>query len=227
MMKPTMKTRFLTGVVLAVSMLSFAAVPAMALPPREIDTSDLPPLTVDPPPDPPVPPICIKYPVVCDHPDLPPLTVDPTDAPTADPPPDTPPASPPDNPPASPPANPNPPDNTEVGGGSNAGGSSNIGSSSNVGSAVSGNYGTESSGSGIFDRGGVFVSDLLPSTFTSTLNDSGNTVKKNLPASVANSLPDSGGGWSFLLLVAGALVAGGVVFWRTARRTTSATHSAH
>lgn len=223
-----MKWRVLTGVVLAVSMLSFAAVPAMALPPREIDTSDLPPLTVDPPPDPPVPPICIKYPVVCDHPDLPPLTVDPTDAPTADPPPpDTPPASPPDNPPASPPANPNPPDNTEVGGGSNAGGSSNIGSSSNVGSAVSGNYGTESSGSGIFDRGGVFVSDLLPSTFTSTLNDSGNSVKKNLPASVANSLPDTGSGWSILLLATGALVAGGVVLWRMARRTTSVTHSAH
>jgi LPXTG-motif cell wall-anchored protein len=215
-----LKRIVLTGAAVTV-MMSFAA-PAMALPPREIDTSDLPPLTVDPPPDPPVPPICIKYPVICDHPDLPPLTLDPTDAPTADPPP-----PPPDTPPASPPANPNPPDNTEVGGGSNAGGSSNIGSSSNVGSAVSGNYGTESSGSGIFDRGGVFVSDLLPSTFTSTLNDSGNSVKKNLPASVANSLPDTGGGWSFLLLAAGALVAGGVVFWRMARRTTSVTHSAH
>ncbi len=204
-MKSTMKRMILTGAALTVMMLGFAAAPAMALPGHDVLTD--PPVTVEPP-DPPVT-FCAKHPEICGHlDDLPPLTVNP---------PDEPPANPPTNPPADPPANPpaDPPANTQEGGGSNAG------------SSVGGSYGTEAV-SGTFDRGGVFISELLPNTFTSTLSDAGDSVKKNLPDSVSKSLPNTGSGWSLLLLAAGALVAGGVVLRKIAkRRTTNVTPSSH
>ena len=197
--KSTIKRMVLTGAAATVLVVGLAA-PAMALPPGHDVPTDLPPITVDPPPDPPDPPFCVKHPVICDRlDDLPVVSV-------VDPP-----ANPPTNPPADPPAN--PPANTDEGGGSNAG------------SSVGGSYGTESV-SGTFDRGGVFISELLPNTFTSTLSDTGNSVKKNLPASVSKSLPNTGSGWSLLLLAAGMLVAGGVVLWKIAkRRTTNGTPS--
>ena len=208
----------LTGAAATVLVAGLAA-PAMALPPGHDVPTDLPPITVvDPPPDPPVSPFCVKHPIICDRlDDLPVVSVvDPPPNPPANPPtnpPTDPPANPPANPPADPPANPNPPANTDEGGGSNAG------------SSVGGSYGTESV-NGTFDRGGVFISELLPNTFTSTLSDTGNSVKKNLPASVSKSLPNTGSGWSLLLLAAGVLVAGGVVLRKIAkRRTTNGTPS--
>ena len=205
--KSTIKRMVLTGAAATVLVVGLAA-PAMALPPGHDVPTDLPPITVEPP-DPPDPPFCVKHPVICGRlDDLPVLTVDPPDDPPANPP-----TNPPANPPADPPANPNPPANTNGGGGSNAG------------SSVGGSYGTESV-NGTFDRGGVFLSELLPNTFTSTLSDTGNSVKKNLPASVSKSLPNTGSGWSLLLLAAGALVAGGVVLRKIAkRRTTNVTPS--
>ncbi len=200
--KSTMKRMILTGAAVAV-MMSFAA-PAMALPPHQVGPTD-PPVTVAPP-DPPVSPFCAKHPEICGHlDDLPPLTIAP---------PDDPPANPPTDPPANPPADPNAPGDTNEGRGSNA-----------AGSAVGGSYGTESD-SGTFDRGGAFISDLLPNAFTSTLSDTGNSVKENLPASVAKSLPISGGGWTFLALVVAALIAGGLVVRSLFRRAARVTRSA-
>lgn len=99
---------------------------------------------------------------------------------------------------------------------SGSGGSSGGGSSGGIGS-----------GSETIDRGGTFVSSFLPANLTSTIGEAGNSVKENLPAPVAKSLPNTGGGWSFLiLLVAAGLIAGAFLIRSIVRRTTSVTRTA-
>jgi hypothetical protein len=55
------------------------------------------------------------------------------------------------------------------------------------------------------DSEGVFVSNFLPSSVSSGVANAGESLKSNLPASAAKSLPDTGGGWVTLGLVGGAL----------------------
>ena len=105
------------------------------------------------------------------------------------------------------------------GSGGNSSGSSNGGS--NGGSA-----GSVSSASQTIDLGGTFVSGFLPYTLTSTIGDVGNSAKKNLPAPLAKSLPNTGGGWTFLVVVGAALIAVGLVLRSIVRRTTSITRTA-
>jgi len=71
------------------------------------------------------------------------------------------------------------------------------------------------------------VSSFLPTTLTSTIGEAGNSMKKNLPAPVAKSLPNTGGGWSFLILVAAGLTAGGLVIRSMGRRTNGVTRTTH
>ena len=56
--------------------------------------------------------------------------------------------------------------------------------------------------------------------------DAGNAVKKNLPAPVAKSLPNTGGGWFFLILIGAALIVGGFAIRTIVRRTTSVRRTA-
>ena len=86
--------------------------------------------------------------------------------------------------------------------------------------------GSVSSASQTIDRGGNFVSSFLPYTLTTKMGDAGSAVKKNLPAPVAKSLPNTGGGWSFLILVGSALIAGGFAIRTIVRRKTSVTSTA-
>jgi len=51
----------------------------------------------------------------------------------------------------------------------------------------------------------VFVSNFLPSGFTSVVEDAGYSLKSDLPAPVAKTLPNTGGGWVTLALAGGAL----------------------
>lgn len=171
---------------------------------------------VDPPPPPPPPPpnpLCDVTPFGCgNNPDP---VLDPGDNPVAEPPP--PENSPPED---TPPEDTPPPDNIDPrneesdtgGSGGSSGGSSGGGP---IGSA-----------SETIDRGGTFVSSFLPTTLTSTIGDVGNSMKKNLPAPVAKSLPNTGGGWSFLALVAAGLIAGGFLIRTMVRRTTSVSRTA-
>ena len=108
------------------------------------------------------------------------------------------------------------------GGGNSSGGSS--GSATTGGGGSSG--GSVSSASQTIDRGGNFVSSFLPYTLTTKMGDAGSAVKKNLPAPVAKSLPNTGGGWSFLILVGSALIAGGFAIRTLVRRKTSVTSTA-
>ncbi len=109
------------------------------------------------------------------------------------------------------------------GGGSGGGGSSS-GSATTGGGGSSG--GSVSSASQTIDRGGTFVSSFLPYALTTKMGEAGSPVKKNLPAPVAKSLPNTGGGWSFLVLTAAALIAGGFAIRTLVRRTTSVTRTA-
>ncbi len=118
--------------------------------------------------------------------------------------------------------------NSSGGGGNSGGGSGGGGSSS--GSATTGGGGSSggsvSSASQTIDRGGNFVSSFLPYALTTKMGDAGSAVKKNLPALVAKSLPNTGGGWSFLILVGSALIAGGFAIRTIVRRKTSVTGTA-
>ena len=42
--------------------------------------------------------------------------------------------------------------------------------------------------------------------FTSVVEDAGYSLKSDLPALVAKTLPNTGGGWTFLALAGGALL---------------------
>jgi LPXTG-motif cell wall-anchored protein len=121
------------------------------------------------------------------------------------------------------------PDTNGGSGGNSSGGSGGTGNSS--GSATTGGGGSSggsvSSASQTIDRGGTFVSSFLPSSLTTKMGDAGSAVKKNLPAPVAKSLPNTGGGWSFLVLIGAALIAGGFAVRTVMRRTTSVTRTAH
>lgn len=196
-MKKSIKRMVLTGAAVTV-MLSFAA-PAMAVP-KVVEGG---PGVVDPVVDPPVKdrsPLCDLTPFGCGN--TPNPVADPGDNPVADP---------PDNndPVTDPPGN-NDPGNEESdtsgSGGSSGGG---IGSASET-----------------IDRGETFVSSFLPTALTNTMGDVGNSVKKNLPAPVAKSLPNSGGGWFFLVLVGAAVIAGGFAIRSIVRHTTSVTRTA-
>ncbi len=218
-MKSTMKRMVLTGAAVAV-MMSFAA-PAMAVP-KVVDGGPgvIGPV-VDPPPPPPNP-LCDVTPFGCGN--TPDPVLDPGDNPVDEPPPeDTPPENTPpeDTPPENtPPEDTPPPDKKDPrneesdtsGSGGYSGGSSG---GSPIGSA-----------SEIVDRGGTFMSSFLPTTLTSTMGEAGNSMKKNLPAPVAKSLPNTGGGWSLLVLVAAGLIAGGFLIRSIVRRTSSVTRTA-
>ncbi len=83
-------------------------------------------------------------------------------------------------------------------------------SSSGSSSSVSNSYYYDDDGSSyygeILDRGGLFVSNFLPYEFTNVVEDAGYSLKSNLPAPVAKTLPNTGGGWTFLALGGGALL---------------------
>lgn len=103
----------------------------------------------------------------------------------------------------------------------------NNGGGSGNGSGTGSDYGSGAGpASGALDRGGVFMSNLLPNAFTSTLENAGNSVKKSFPAPVAKSLPNTGGGWSFLLLAGAALIAGGFVLRSLVKRITGTARTA-
>jgi hypothetical protein len=96
----------------------------------------------------------------------------------------------------------------------NTGGGNGGGSGGGYGGGSGGGYGGGSGGTsdgvgGVIDGGGVFVSNILPSDFTSAVGDGGNSVKQNLPALVAKTLPNTGGGWVTLALAGGALLLAG------------------
>jgi LPXTG-motif cell wall-anchored protein len=120
------------------------------------------------------------------------------------------------------------PDTDGGSGGNSSGGSGGTGNSS--GSATTGGGGSSggsvSSASQTIDRGGAFVSSILPYSLTTKMGDAGSAVKKNLPAPVAKSLPNTGGGWSFLVLIGAALIAGGFAIRAMVRHTTSVTRTA-
>jgi LPXTG-motif cell wall-anchored protein len=215
MMKSTMKRIVLTGAAVAV-MMSFAA-PAMAQPNVVDGGPGVIGPVVDPPPPPPPNPLCDVTPFGCgNNPDP---VLDPGDNPVGEPPPeDTPPENTP--PEDTPPENTPPPDKkdprNEESDTSGSGGSSDGGSGgSPIGSA-----------SEIVDRGGTFMSSFLPTALTSTIGEAGNSVKENLPAAVAKSLPNTGGGWSLLIVVAAGLIAGAFLIRSIVRRMSSVTRTA-
>jgi LPXTG-motif cell wall-anchored protein len=231
MMKKSIKRMVLTGAAVTV-MMSFAA-PAMAEGETQQFQSDsfvcdFFPSLCDPPPvkppgpvvapvaDPPLAPVTDPSPGKPSGPVVGPV-VNPPLAPVTDPVAD--PGN--DEPVTDPPNTTTTPDNDEPnasGTGANSGGGSAPGGSSSSGI---------SSPSETFDRGGTFVSSFLPYTLTNTMGEAGNSVKKNLPASVAKSLPNTGGGWSFLALVGAALIIGGFVIRSIVRRTANGTRTAH
>jgi LPXTG-motif cell wall-anchored protein len=198
-------------------------------PPYNVSDPDIPPVVADPP-DPvvdPGPKHCEVLPKGCKPPfgddpvldpgdDQDPVVTDPPDK-------EDPVTNPPDK---EDPVKDEQPDTDGGSGGNSNGGSGGTGSSS--GSATSGG----SSGGGVssagqtIDRGGTFVSSFLPYALTSKMGDAGSAVKKNLPAPVAKSLPNTGGGWSFLVLIGAALIAGGFAIRIIVRRTTSVTGTA-
>lgn len=206
MMKQSIKRMVLTGAAVTV-MLSFAA-PAMAKP-KVVEGG---PGVVDPVVDPPVndrSPLCDLTPFGCGNNPNP--VADPGENPVAEPPGNNDPvADPPTNndPVAEPPTN-NDPGNEESGTSGSGGSSGGISSVSET-----------------IDHGGTFVSGFLPTALTDTMDDVGDSVKKNLPAPVAESLPDSGGGWAFLVLVAAAVIAVGFAIRSMVRRSTSVTRTA-
>ena len=208
MMKSTMKRMVLTGAAVAV-MMSFAA-PAMALPNVVDGGPGVIGPVVDPPPPPPPPyPLCDVTPFRCGNNPNP--VLDRGDSPVAEPPP--PEDTPPEN---TPPENTPPPENTDP----------RNEESDTGGSGGSSGGGPIDSASESIDRGGTFVSSFLPTTLTSTIGDVGNSMKKNLPAPVAKSLPNTGGRWFFLALVAAGLIAGGFLIRSIVRRTSSVTRTA-
>ena len=77
--------------------------------------------------------------------------------------------------------------------------------SSSSSSVINSYYYNGSYYDGILDRGGVFVSNFLPYEFTSVVEDAGYSLKSDLPSPVAETLPNTGGGWTFLALAGGAL----------------------
>ena len=90
---------------------------------------------------------------------------------------------------------------------SNSSSSSSSSSSGSSSSSVINSYYDDSYYyGGILDRGGVFVSNFLPYEFTSVVEDAGYSLKSYLPAPVAKTLPNTGGGWTFLALAGGALL---------------------
>jgi hypothetical protein len=241
LMKSTMKRMVLTGAAIAV-MMSFAA-PAMAQEEQQLNICEIFPdvCPEDPPvPEPDTPDICDKFPQLCSGEDLPvlepdtpnicdkfpqlcsgedlpvlePDTPDKDDPPIADPPPPPPPGK--NDPVVDPPGKDNP--DNEQSDTSGSGGSS--GGSSGGGSGDGGGIG--GSASETIDRGGTFVSSFVPTALTSTIGEAGNSVKENLPAAVAKSLPNTGGGWTFLILVAAGLIAGAFLI-----RSIAARHSAN
>jgi hypothetical protein len=168
MMKSTMKRIVLTGAAVAV-MMSFAA-PAMALPNVvEGGPGVLDPI-VDSPPPPPPNPLCDVTPFGCgNNPDP---VLDPGDNPVAEPPPPSPP--PEDTPPEdTPPENTPPPDKDDPGN-EESDTSGSAGGSSGGSSGGGGFIGTASE---TVDRGGIFMSNFLPTTLTSTIGDAGNAVR--------------------------------------------------
>lgn len=91
-------------------------------------------------------------------------------------------------------------------GGNNGGGYGG----NNGGGYGSGGYGGDDGyGGGIVYRGVTYINGFLPSTFTTTVENAGNSVKSNLPAPVAKTLPNTGGGWTSLALAGGALLLAG------------------
>lgn len=196
MMKQSIKRMVLTGAAVTV-MLSFAA-PAMAKP-KVVEGG---PGVVDPVVDPPVndrSPLCDLTPFGCGNNPNP--VADPGENPVAEP--------PGNNDPVADPPTDNDPGNEESGTSGSGGSSGGISSVSET-----------------IDRGGTFVSGFLPTALTDTMDDVGDSVKKNLPAPVAESLPDSGGGWAFLVLVAAAVIAVGFAIRSMVRRSTSVTRTA-
>jgi LPXTG-motif cell wall-anchored protein len=239
-MKQTIKRMVLTGAAVTV-MVSLAAPAAMAQ--EEVvvrdhrDGSggiicDIFSFTCDDPlPNPVVEPdpiICEKRPKFCNTPldDLP--VLDPGDGdedPVVNDPPDK------EDPVTDPPDKEDPdkdeqPDTDGGSGGNSSGGSGGTGSSSGSATGGGSSGGSVSSASQTIDRGGTFVSSFLPSSLTSKMGDAGSAVKKNLPAPVAKSLPNTGGGWSFLVLIGAAMIAGGFAIRTIVRRTTSVTRTA-
>jgi hypothetical protein len=197
MMKQSIKRMVLTGAAVTV-MMSFAA-PAMA---EDRAQSANAQFGFD---------VCDIAPLLCDPPPVKPT--DPVVDPVADPPldPVTPDPVTPD--PVTPDPVTNPPDNQGP-----------VNDKPQTGN-ISG--GSTSSASETLDSGGTLVSSILPTTLTSTIGEAGNSVKKNLPAPVAKSLPNTGGGWSFLVFAAAALIAGSFVIKSIVRRaTTSDTRTA-
>ena len=118
------------------------------------------------------------------------------------------------------------PDTDGGSGATPSGGSGSTGGSAATGGGGS-SVGSVSSASQTIDRGGTLVSSFLPYALTTTMADAGSAVKKNLPAPVAKSLPNTGGGWSVLVLIGAALIASGLAIRTLVRRTTSVTRTAH
>jgi LPXTG-motif cell wall-anchored protein len=201
-------------------------------PPWDVGDPVIPPPVVNDPPDPivdPPPKHCEFLPKGCKPPfgdDDPVLDPGDDEDPVVTDPPDKedPATEPPDK---EDPGKDDQPDTDGGSGGNSGGGSGGTGTSS--GSATTGggsSGGSVSSASQTIDRGGTFVSSFLPYSLTTKMGDAGSAVKKNLPTPVAKSLPNTGGGWSFLVLVGAALIAGGFAIRTMVRRTTSVTRTA-
>jgi LPXTG-motif cell wall-anchored protein len=77
------------------------------------------------------------------------------------------------------------------------------------GSNSGGGYGGDGYGGGIVYRGTTYINSFLPSGFATRMENAGNAVKSSLPAPVAKTLPNTGGGWTSLALAGGALLLAG------------------
>ena len=77
------------------------------------------------------------------------------------------------------------------------------------GSNSGGVYGGDGYGGGIVYRGTTYINSFLPSGFATRMENAGNAVKSSLPAPVAKTLPNTGGGWTSLALAGGALLLAG------------------